>query len=154
MQLWLSSPRSISTLPSSRGFTILIFLFLKKGNFSPCPVDSDTGHTAPLPWRLSQHPLKRDGLGQPLQFGLVSAAHFCGQNFQTEVPHDGHHKSGAWTWCHGAVAPQTEVPQRPPRPHAEVPKNCPRLQRCRANKCILMNSKGHLFRCQNTDKNC
>lgn len=30
VQLWLSSPRSISTLPSSQGFTILIFFFKKR----------------------------------------------------------------------------------------------------------------------------
>ena len=48
--------------------------------------------------------------------GLVSVACFCGQNFQTEVPHVRHRKSGTWMWCHGAGTSQ--ITQRcllPPR---------------------------------------
>lgn len=52
-------------------------------------------------WRTSQHSLKRDGPGQPLQFGLVSIAQFWGQNFQAEVPGIRHQTLGTPVWLQG-----------------------------------------------------
>lgn len=60
------------------------------------------GQLGPLLWRTSQHSLKRGGLGQPLQFGLVSVAQFWGQNFQAEVPGVRHQTLGTPAWLRGA----------------------------------------------------
>lgn len=59
------------------------------------------GQLGPLLWRTSQRSLKRDGPGQPLQFGLVSIAQFRGQNFQAEVPGIRHQTSGTPAWSQG-----------------------------------------------------
>lgn len=56
------------------------------------------GQLGPLLWGTSQHSLKRDGLGQPLQFGLVSVAQFWGPNFQAEVPGVRHQMLGTPAW--------------------------------------------------------
>lgn len=82
------------------------------------------GQHGPLLWRTSQHSLKRDGLGQPLQFGLVYVA-FWGQNFQAEVPGIRHQTPGTpawyqWSSCSALTASWRKGRWQVPQPQGKV----------------------------------